>query len=84
MPKSSSFGSSRPAREITMTFSGLRSRWTMPFSWAVCTTSQMRSSRGTNRSIGIGPCVSSSARKVEPRTRSMAIQQTPSGSAPNA
>jgi len=35
MPKSSSLGRRRPARDTTMMFWGLMSRWTMPCSCAV-------------------------------------------------
>ncbi len=84
MPRSSSLGRSRPARDSTMMLPGLRSRWTMPCSCAVWITSHRRSSSGTNRSSAIGPVAASSRSSGVPRTSSIAIHSTPSGSAPNA
>ena len=84
MPKSRSLGRRRPARASTITLPGFRSRWTMPCSCAVCTTSQIRSSSGTKRSSGIGPCRMSMRSSGVPRTSSIAIHRTPSDSAPKA
>ncbi|HEU5061343.1 MAG TPA: hypothetical protein VFU21_32685 [Kofleriaceae bacterium] len=84
MPKSSSLGRKRPDRVITITLPGLRSRWTMPFSCALCTTSQMRSRSGTKRSSGSGPPASSRWLSGVPRTSSIAIQIRPSRSTPKA
>ncbi len=78
MPKSSSLGSKRPARSMTMMFDGLRSRWTMPPSCAVCTTSATRSKNGTSWAIGSGPRSRSQRSSVVPWTSSIAIQHRPS------
>ena len=83
-PKSSSLGKRRSPDDTTMTFDGLRSRWTMPSSWAACTTSHSATASGANSSIGIGPRSRTSAPSVCPRTSSIAIHRRPSGSAPNA
>ena len=84
MPKSSSFGNSRPARDTTITFAGLMSRCTMPCSCAVWMTSQIRSSSGTNFSTASGPLAWRYSASVVPRTSSIASHNRPSDSAPNA
>ena len=84
MPKSSSFGNSWPARSMTMTLLRLMSRCTMPSSCAVCTTSHTRPNSAPKIAGGIGPRRLTSSSSVAPRTYSIAIHSSPSGSAPNA
>ncbi len=64
---------------VTLTFAGLRSRWTIPFSCASSSASATRPAIGTASSTGIGPRFSRSARS-SPGTSSSTRNGWPSAS----
>ena len=66
-PKSSTF--TRPS-PVTKMFSGFRSRWTIPFSWAAASPSAICAARSTALRAGSAPCASR-ARSVSPSSSSM-------------
>ena len=76
-PKSSTFTS--PSAE-SLTFAGLRSRWTMPFSWAASSASAIRRAIAIASSTGSRPRRRRSARS-SPSTSSMAMRCTADPSA---
>ena len=60
---------------VTFTLAGLRSRWTMPFSWASSRPSAICFAMARASSTGIGPRIRRSARS-SPSTSSMAMRWT--------
>ena len=62
---------------VTITFSGFRSRCTIPVSWALASPSAICVATASSFFSGSGPAASS-LRKVSPSTRSMAIHDVPS------
>ncbi|MEZ4393232.1 MAG: hypothetical protein R3A48_19275 [Polyangiales bacterium] len=79
-PKSSTFTrhGARGSERWRKTFSGLRSRCTMPRSWAAPTPWQS-SRKKRAKSLGDkGPCARTWASRVSPWSSSMVIQGTPS------
>ena len=85
IPKSSSLGKILPAYSMIITFDGLRSRCTIPWSCAFCTISATCSNNATSRSSGIAPRSLSQRASEVPWTSSIAIHASPSsGSTPNA
>ena len=65
---------------VTITFSGLRSRCTIPVSWALARPSAIWVATASSFFRGIGPAARS-LRSVSPSTRSMAIHDVPLGRA---
>ena len=57
----------------TMTFSGFRSRWTMPAAWALASPSAIWTESSRRRLVGSGSPEATSSRSVLPSTSSMAM-----------
>ena len=72
MPKSSTFTKSVPSfRRSTKTFSGFRSRWTMPRWWAAPSARQICRKMGTARASGMGPSRWRIRARLSPSSASM-------------
>jgi hypothetical protein len=70
MPKSSTFTCVPPRSRRSRMFSGLMSRWTMPFSCAAASTSPTRIAMSRASSKGSAPSFINRARRSSPSTYS--------------
>jgi hypothetical protein len=85
MPKSSTRTTSRSLpRSVSMTLSGLRSRWTMPWPWASDSDAAICRPIASARAGGSGPSVVTTCRSERPSRYSIAMNSAPVPSWPKS